>query len=160
MQWPLTLTYLQGHSAWLDNKTAKMWHILLSLLYIMYGSGWISWHQWSLVWEDVSHKMNFDLDLHLQCYLAAMLPNSWILFMCGTNTTHEEMMCHAPFPGQLFKGKGHTGHSHFHRGQGVCVYIYIHIFISNKWHVGSQLHIHISNNNCNLVVVAREDTVS
>ena len=33
-------------------------------------------------------------------------------------------------------------------------------FISNKLHVNNQLHIHISNNNYNLVVVAREDTAS
>ena len=39
-------------------------------------------------------------------------------------------------------------------------HIYIYSFISNKLRVNNQLHIHIANSKCNLVVVAREDTVS
>ena len=38
-----------------------------------------------------------DLDLYLQYYLAATLPILWIIFICGTNTSHEGTMCYVPF---------------------------------------------------------------
>ena len=41
--------------------------------------------------------MTFDLGIYLQGYLAVTLPISWIVFICGTNTTHEGTMCHISF---------------------------------------------------------------
>ena len=42
-------------------------------------------------------------------------PISWIIFICGTNTNHEGMMCHIPFPSQSVKDQGHTDHLNFCR---------------------------------------------
>ena len=44
--------------------------------------------------------VTFDLDLYLQGCLSVILPISWIIFICGTNTTHEGIMCHISFLGQ------------------------------------------------------------
>ena len=38
--------------------------------------------------------MTFELDLYRQGYLAVTLPILWIVYTCGTNKTHEKMMCH------------------------------------------------------------------
>ena len=57
-------------------------------------------HKWSLAWEGVLHAMTFSLNLNLQVYLRVTLPILWIVFIYGTNKTHEGMMCHIPFPGQ------------------------------------------------------------
>ena len=43
--------------------------------------------------EGVCHAISFDLDLYLQDYLAVTWPISWIIVICGTNTTHEGTMC-------------------------------------------------------------------
>ena len=56
----------------------------------------------------MSHAMTFDLDLYLQGYLA-VTPIYIIIFICGTNTTHEGTMCHVPFTGQKVKSQGHKG---------------------------------------------------
>ena len=48
---------------------------------------------------------------HMRCLLRRLLPISWIIFICGTNTTHGGTMCCAPFPGQLVTSQGHMGHS-------------------------------------------------
>ena len=58
-------------------------------------------HKWSLAREGVSRIMTFDLELYLQGYFAVTLPILWIIFIRGTNATHEATMCHAPpFPDQ------------------------------------------------------------
>ena len=56
-------------------------------------------HKWSQAYEGVLHTMIYDLDLYLQGYLAVTLPILWIIFMCGTDTTHEGTMCLVMFPG-------------------------------------------------------------
>ena len=45
---------------------------------------------------------------HMLCPLCGLLPISWIIFICGTNKTHEGTVCCIPFLG---KGQGHTDHS-------------------------------------------------
>ena len=66
----------------------------------------------------MSCATTFDIDVYHPGYLAVTLPILWIIFICGTNithegTTHEGTMCHVPFPGQQVKSQGHTGHLHF-----------------------------------------------
>ena len=63
-------------------------------------------HKWSLPWEGVSYAMTFDLDLYLQGYLAVILHISWIISICGTNTTHDVSRTIARSIGQ---SQGHTG---------------------------------------------------
>ena len=72
------------------------------LLYNSYSSGYFFHirHKWSLSWDDVSRIMSFDFGIHLQGYSAVTLPILWIIFTCGTNITHQGMICHIPFPGQ------------------------------------------------------------
>ena len=49
------------------------------------------------IWECVACR---DLDLYFEGYLAVTLPILWIMYICGTNTTHESTLCHVPFSGQ------------------------------------------------------------
>ena len=42
------------------------------------------------------------------CQLCGSLHVSWIIFICGTNTTHEGMMCHIPFPGRTIGQKSRS----------------------------------------------------
>ena len=45
----------------------------------------------------------------------------WIIFICGTNKTHEGTICHVPFPDQQVKGQGHTGHLLFLQSGSILV---------------------------------------
>ena len=59
----------------------------------------------SLAWEGVSYAVTLDFDLYLRSYLAVTLPIAWIIFICGTNTTHEGTMCHVLFQVNRLKVK-------------------------------------------------------
>ena len=50
------------------------------------------WHKLLLTLVGALHAIAFDLDIYFQGYLAVTLPILWIIFICGTNTTHEEIM--------------------------------------------------------------------
>ena len=53
-------------------------------------------------------------DLHFfEFFKCAMHHILWILFICGTNTTHEGTTSHVLFSSQWVKGQGHMGRSNF-----------------------------------------------
>ena len=98
--WPWSISSRSfGHDC---NETAKIWHILSCPLYSVYNFEWILFlfgtndH----LQERVYHAVTFDLDIYREGYLAVTLPISWIIIICGTNTTHEGTRCHTSFLGQ------------------------------------------------------------
>ena len=60
--------------------------------------------------------------MRMPCSLCGSLHISWIIFICGTNTTLGETMYRGSLPGQWIKGQGQTGRSNFCvRGGGILV---------------------------------------
>ena len=81
MPWSLTLTYIfKVIHPWVCNKTAKIWHILPSLLYSteFWMNSFHIWHKWSLAWEGVLRTMTCDLDLYTKLFSC----DTYILLFC------------------------------------------------------------------------------
>ena len=64
------------------------------------------------------HAMAFDLDVYLQS-LSCDIAIFWIIFTCGTNTTHEGTICYVPFPGQ--RSRSHRSFAFLQSGGGILV---------------------------------------